>query len=325
MRICVYGAGATGGHFAVKLALAGHAVSVIARGPHLNAIRDHGLTLVAGDTSCTAAVAAAEQPDRLGQQDLVLVMVKATGLTGIRLEPLMGTDTSVVFPQNGMAWWYPRGLPADRPQPPDIPIFNVAKRFLSALKPGQVLGGSIYSSNEVIEPGVIRNGSVAHNALLVGGIIAGNDVAENIVRAALMNAGIDSPEVPDIRAALWSKLLVNMSGSTIALATERMSSVSRGDPALAAVYVRLVREGLAIARAHGYPLDGMMVPERLLAALLDHKPSLLQDFELHRPMEVAEIIGAPVAFARSLGIETPTLDALAAVVTRRARDRGLLT
>jgi 2-dehydropantoate 2-reductase len=103
-----------------------------------------------------------------------------------------------------------------------------------------------------------------------------------------------------------------------------MSSVSRTDPALSEIYLRLVREGLAIARAHGYPLDGVVVPERLLAALLDHRPSLLQDYERRRPMEIGEIINAPAAFARAAGVATPTLDALAAVVTRRARERGLL-
>jgi 2-dehydropantoate 2-reductase len=64
--------------------------------------------------------------------------------------------------------------------------------------------------------------------------------------------------------------------------------------------------------------------ETMLSRLVDHKPSLLQDYEQGRPMEVAEIILAPAAFARAAGIATPTLDVLAAIITRRARDRGLI-
>jgi 2-dehydropantoate 2-reductase len=105
-----------------------------------------------------------------------------------------------------------------------------------------------------------------------------------------------------------------MSGSTIAVATENMSSICRTDPALAEIYKRVVREGLNIARAHGYALDDTVDADKLLARLVDHKPSLLQDYEQRRPMEVAEIIEAPIAFARAQNVPTPTLDTLAAIV-----------
>ena len=325
MRICVYGAGATGGHFAVALALAGHQVSVIARGPHLAAIQAKGLTLLAGETSRNARVAASDDPGKLGAQDLVMVMVKATGLAPVAagLAPLIGPETTVLFPQNGMTWWYRTGLSPAHPTPPDIPVFSMAERFLAYLRPDQVLGGTIYSSNEVIEPGVVRNASAARNALNVGAIAPGATQAP-AVRAALEAAGIISPPIADIRSAMWQKLMMNMSGSTVALATETLSSVSRTDPSLAEIYTRVANEGLAIAGAHGYPLDGIVVPERMLASLVDHRPSLLQDYLAGRPMEVAEMIGAPVAFARAAGLATPTLDVLAAIITRRARDRGLL-
>jgi 2-dehydropantoate 2-reductase len=85
-----------------------------------------------------------------------------------------------------------------------------------------------------------------------------------------------------------------------------------------------VNEGLQIAKAHGYALEDTVDGAKMLARLVDHKPSLLQDYEQRRPMEVAEIIQAPVAFARAANISSPTLDTLAAIVTRRAKDRGLI-
>jgi 2-dehydropantoate 2-reductase len=113
-----------------------------------------------------------------------------------------------------------------------------------------------------------------------------------------------------------------MSGSALGLATRSPSDGARKDKAVSEIYRRVMREGLAVAAAHGYPLD--LNPDRMLARLLDHKASLLQDYEQGRPMEVAEIVLAPLAFARAANIATPTLDTVAAIVTKLAKDRGLV-
>jgi 2-dehydropantoate 2-reductase len=326
LKICVVGAGGTGGHFAVKLALAGHDVAVIARGAHLAAIKADGLTLQEGEKTTNARPRASESAAELGEQDVVLVTVKATGLAGIaqNLAPLIGPRTLVAFPQNGMSWWYPLALPAHLPAPPKLPIFARRDEFLAMMTVAQIAGGSIYSANELVVPGVIRNNSPGRNTLTLGLIAPGFEAALEELQAMLEAAGIASPAVPDIRRVIWSKLLVNMSGSTIALAIENKASVIRDDPALAEIYRRVVNEGLQIAAAHGYALEDRVDGAKMLARLVDHKPSLLQDYEQRRPMEVAEIIEAPVAFARAANIATPTLDVLSAIVTRRARDRGLV-
>src|SRR5437773_1134483 len=107
MNICIYGAGAIGGHVAVRLARAGHAVSVVARGAHLAAIRANGLTLELAGERLTAKVAASDDADDLGPQDLVIVTVKAIDPAGLAegLAPLLGAGTPVVFAQNGIPWW----------------------------------------------------------------------------------------------------------------------------------------------------------------------------------------------------------------------------
>ncbi len=298
MRICVYGSGASGGHFAVRLAQAGHDVCVVARGAQLDAIRYQGLTLIAGDRQDCARVRASDDTMALGPQDVVLVTVKATALDAVAafLQPLLSPHTLVAFPQNGMGWWYPHGLAADRPRPPDLPIFRLGTPFMAMMREDQVLGGSIYSANEVIAPGVIRNTSPDRNGLTLGAIAPGRDDDVAAVRAAVQAAG---------------------------LASGCVSSVSRTDAALGEIYLRLVGEGLAIARAHGYALDDVD-PARLQAGLLDHTPSLLQDYQQRRPMELAEIVLAPQQFARAQGVTTPTLDAVAAIVCRLARERGLI-
>ena len=326
MRICIYGAGATGGHFAVKLARAGHDVSVIARGPHLAAIRDNGLTLRAGGDTLTAKVAASDNATDFGAQDVVIVATKATALPSIaaQIAPVIGKDSLVIFPQNGMPWWYPLGLSSKHPTPPQVPLFDLARTFLSAMRAEQVAGGSIYSANEIVAPGIVHNKSPEQNRLDIGAITGHESNAIQDLRKALEQAGILSPVPDDIRAVIWRKLLTNMSGSALALATESTSDSVQKDEGLKEIHRRITREGLAIAEAHGYSLQGQAAPTRKGTLPLNHKPSLLQDYERRRPMEIAEIILAPVEFARAANVATPTLDTVAAIITKMARDRGLV-
>ncbi len=321
MRVCIYGAGATGGIMAVRLAAAGHAVSVVARGAHLAAIQADGLTLLAGEERVTMRVPAAEDPAAFGPQDLVVAAVKATALPSIAegLRRLVGPGTAVLFTQNGIPWWYPVGLAA--PMPP-LPAFRLADAVLPAVPAERILGGPIYSANALAAPGVVRNASPGGNRLEIAEVAAPPGLA-GPVRAAFREAGIAAPDPGDPRRAVWKKLLSNMSGSALALVTGTRSNTVCSDPALGAIYARIVEEGLAIAAAQGHDLRGEVSAARLMAGLSEHKPSLLQDYELGRPMEIAEILLAPLAFARLAGIATPTLDAVAAIATRLSAERGL--
>ncbi len=326
MQFCIFGAGAGGGHFAVKLAQAGHEVSLVARGPHLAAIQADGLRMIGGEEPLAVKVGATDNPADLGPQEIVIVSTKATALPLVaqQIAPLIGDHTLVIFPQNGMTWWYPLGLGANLPTPPALPIFELATPFLKAMRRDQVLGGIIYSANELAAPGVVKNNSPQHNRMEFAAI--GGRAPDKLpaIRQALEEAGIVSPDVVDIRESVWTKLVNNMSGSTIALATGGTSDQTRGDPDLSEVYRRVVREGLRIAAANGYPLDDKLDPDRMLARLLHHKPSLLQDYEADRPMEIAVIVQAPIAFARAVGLDTPTLDTLGAIVSKLARNKGLV-
>ena len=324
MRACIYGGGAVGSHLAVRLAQAGHEVSVIARGPHLEAMRERGLTLLQGDNSSTVEVSATDDVSGLGPQDVLIVAVKATGLDAVadELKPLVKPETAVIYPQNGIPWWYPVGL-VSKSAPPDLPQFEVAEKFLQCMTPGQIVGGSIYSANVIAEPGVVRNNSPARNQLSLGGVAPGSSIEIDALRAIFEAAGISAPAVKDIREIVWRKLFINMTGSVIALVTGNKSSISGQDPELEVIYRRLMAEGLRISAAHGFPMEELVDVDAILANLPNHKPSLLQDYELGRPMEIAEIVRAPQAFARAADVETPSLDVLCAIATRIAKDRGL--
>ena len=321
MRICVFGAGAVGSHFAVRLARSGHEVSCVMRGPHLEAVKANGLTLRVGDAEFTAKVKASDDPATLGKQDVVISTLKATGLASLvtGLPPLLHDDTAIVFAQNGIPWWYDLGLPADHPPLPDLAFLDPGGRLRAIVPMKRIIGGVIFSSNEVVAPGVAANLSPDRNVLRIGE--CDDRKSERIVglRALLNDASIDSPEVAQIRETIWSKLLTNMSMSVLCLLTGQTARAVRDDEALRDVVPRLLDEANSIAQSC---IPAVKRVTRTGPAP-DHKPSILQDYELGRAMEIDVLVKAPAAFARAAGLPTPMLDLMAALAIQKARDKGL--
>jgi len=327
MKLCVFGAGAIGGHLAARLAAAGHEVSVVARGANLAGIRERGaLSLHTGTEVVRGPVRASDRAEGLGAQDAVFVTTKATALGAFAeaAAPLLSADTRVVFVQNGIPWWYARGLSPARPVPPDLSRLDPGGRLARAVAPQHVIGGIVYSSNDIVAPGEIRNHSPGRNMLVIGAPDDRDapDVAR--LRAALEGAGMPSPQCGDIRAAVWDKLLVNF-GSTLCVPLGEPIKALSEDPALAALRGRLLAEGRAVAQAHGVAVAG--APKRpggaQVAGATLHKPSMLLDYELGRPMEIEAILAAPLAFARSAGVQAPLLEMLAAITARLAAAKRL--
>ncbi len=321
MRICIFGAGAVGSHFAVRLALAGHDVACVMRGPHLAAVKARGLTLRVGDAEFPAKVTASDEPAALGPQDLVISTLKANGLAGLvkGLPPLLLEDTAIVFAQNGIPWWYDIGLAKNHPPMPDLAFLDPGGALRALVSRERIIGGVIFSSNEVVAPGVVENLSPDRNMLLVGE--CDDRASERIarLRAMLEGAAIASPPVSRIREAIWSKLLTNMSMSVLCLITGQTARAVRDDPALREVVPRLLDEANDIGQS--------CFPEvkrvTRTGPAPSHKPSILQDYELGRAMEIDALVRAPAAFARAAGLSTPMLDLLAALAIQKARDKGL--
>src|SRR6201996_4794641 len=321
MRICIFGAGAVGSHFAVRLALAGHDVSSVIRGPHLAAMKTNGLTLRVGDQKFHAPVKASDDPAALGPQDLVISTLKATGIASLAsgLKPLLGDDTPVIFAQNGIPWWYDIGLPAGHPAPPDLSFLDPGGALRAAIPKPRIMGGVIFSSNEVIEPGVVANLSPERNMLLIGE--CDDRASERIgkLRALLESAKIASAPPAQIRETIWSKLLTNMSMSVLCLLTGQTARAVRDEPSLQHVIPRLLEEANAVGQS--------CIPavKRLsrTGPAPEHKPSILQDYELGRAMEIDVLGRAPGGFARAADLSTPMLDLIAGLAIQRARDKGL--
>src|SRR6202012_5046670 len=183
-------------------------VSCVMRGTHLAAVQANGLTVRVGVQEVNAKEKASADPAPLGPQDLVISTLKATGVASLAvgLKPLLGADTPVIFAQNGIPWWYDIGVPSNHPPTPDLAFLDPGGALRAAIPKARIIGGVIYSSNEVIEPGVVANLSPDRNLLLIGECDARASERIAGLRTMLEAAAIGSGPTPQIREAIWSKL-----------------------------------------------------------------------------------------------------------------------
>ena len=327
MKICIFGAGAVGGHLAAKLAASGHDVSAVARGAHLQAMRSRGITLIHGEKVIAGRVRAADGTTALGVQDFVFVTLKANLLAAFAeaAAPLLGKDTGVVFAQNGIPWWYGIGLSNERPRPPDLAKLDSGGKLGNLLDKNQIIGGVVYSANEVREPGVIVNHVPGNNMLVVGYADDRQSARIEALRSLLGKADLYSPPTSDIRQAVWAKIVQSLGTGALCTLAETTVKQVRADAELARLAARLGAEAKAIARAHGVEVEG--APQRpgggQASGLISHKPSLLQDYERGRPMEVEAQLAAPLAFARAAGVSAPALETVVALIGFKASSKGL--
>jgi 2-dehydropantoate 2-reductase len=321
MKICVFGAGAIGGNVAARLAASGADVSVIARGDHLAAIRANGITLEMPQETITARVKASAEARDLGPQDLVLVTVKAPALPDVAagIAPLLKPDTPVVFVMNGVPWWYfyKHGGKLDGRR---LPRIDPGDAVWNAVGPGRAIGSVINSSNSIVRPGVIRNTSA--RAHLVIGEPSGEMSARVKTIADAINASTATATVSArIRDDVWTKLLANLSSNMLTLLAQAPLGQVIGDPACNAAVKTIAQEGAAIAKALGCIVS--IDVDQAFSAASTHKPSIVQDLERGRPLELDSMFTVPAEFAKMLGVATPMLDLMLALTMLRARGAGL--
>jgi 2-dehydropantoate 2-reductase len=323
VRICVYGAGAIGGHLAARLVHGGAEVSLIARGAHLQAIQQNGLVVRAPDFSATSRITATDDPATLGQQDAVLVTVKAHGLPAVAhgISPLMGPQTSVVFVMNGIPWWYfhAHGGAMDGRRLPRLDPDDVIRQ---AVGPERTLGGVVYSACTVVSPGVIEVTN-APGRLVIGEPDHTISARVEAIAAPLNAAGFIGEVSDKIREAIWQKLMLNLPSGPLGILTQSGMREVYSDPVCADAVRTIVAEGLAIAAAMGCPIAHDAEKQIKYAQTSPHKPSIVQDLERGRPMEIEAMLAAPLDLARMVGVATPMLDLVVALAKIRGRQAGL--
>ncbi len=325
MRICVFGAGAIGGHLAGRLVKGGADVSVIARGAHLAAIRAHGLRVIALDGDMHARLLATDDPATLGPQDAVIVALKAPGLPSLAsaIAPLLGPETSVTFMMNGIPWWYyhAHGGPRNDTALPRLDPGGAVQRAVGFAR---TIGGVVYSACTVVEPGVIKVEN-ANNRFVLGEPDGTRSARIEALAAALAAGGVAIEITERIRDSIWAKLLLNLGSGPLGVLTASAPMEFYIEDACKAATHAVVAEAAAVAAAMGCRVSPKAEAQVRNGSSSMHKTSILQDLELGRPMEVDALYTVPLEMARSCNVPTPTLDLLAALTRARARAAGLYT
>jgi 2-dehydropantoate 2-reductase len=323
MKICIVGAGSIGGYIGTRLAAVGqHAVSAVARGATLDALRHHGWRVRSADGLSGAPAIASERCEDLGLQDLVVIAVKGPALPALAptLAPLLASHTLIVPAMNGVPWWFCRGLPGFG----DAPLDSVDPGGVigAALPFEQVIGCVVHISCSVAEPGLVQH--KMGQGLIVGEPRGGTSERVAALAAVLREAGFEATASPDIRRDIWYKLWGNLTMNPISALTGATVDRILDDPLLREFCSQAMREASAVGARIGCPIDQSPEDRHLITRKLGaFKTSMLQDVEAGRPIELDAIVGAVHEMAQRVGETAPSVAALLGLTRQFARTRGL--
>jgi 2-dehydropantoate 2-reductase len=323
MKVCIFGAGAIGGYMGVKLAKAGADVSLVARGPHLAAMQEKGLTLIEEGETTTVPVTASDDPAALGVQDYVIVTLKAHSVPPVvsKMVPLIGPNTTIVSGVNGVPWWYFHKLEGAH-EGTRLDSVDPGNMQWDGFGPDRVLGCVVYPAAEVIEPGVIKH--IEGNRFSLGEPDGSKSDRAQALSKILANAGLKAPVRPKLRDEIWVKLWGNLSFNPISALTHATLDVLCTDEGTRAVARNMMVEAQEIAERLGvkFPID---VDRRIAggAAVGAHRTSMLQDLDQGRPMEIDALVASVQELGRVTGVPTPTIDTVLGLIRLRARTAGL--
>jgi 2-dehydropantoate 2-reductase len=297
MRVAIVGAGGVGGYLGSRLAAAGADVSYLARGAHLEALRDRGLTIVEpSGSSVTTEVRATGDEHEIGPVDLVVFTVKSydTEAAAARLPPLIGEGTAVLSLQNGI---------------------DNEDRIAAVVGREHVLGGTAYILASIQAPGVIRSGSAR---IVVGELTPGPPTERVQEIVALARAGgVGAEAAEDVRLAKWEKYVLLVAFSAVSAATQLPLGDIRRSAAAVEMLRAIAQEAWTVGRALGVPLRDGLVKERVALVLQqadDEGTSLRHDLLHGRRMEVEALQGTLSRLGRETSIPTPWTDAAFAIL-----------
>ncbi|MDO9116016.1 MAG: 2-dehydropantoate 2-reductase [Polaromonas sp.] len=322
-KACIYGAGAIGGWIGAGLAAAGCNVSVVARGATLEALNSHGLRVVSGTETRSAAVQAGADPVALGVQDLVVIAVKAPALLDVarQIAPLIGPDTLVLTAMNGVPWWFFQGF-GGAYAGTRLKAVDATGEIAAAIPAANIIGCVVHASCSVDAPGVIRH----HfgNGLIIGEPSGAQSPRVQALAELLVRAGFAASVSPQIQKDAWYKLWGNMTVNPISAFTGATTDRILGDELVRDFISKVMLEAKEIGARIGIPIDQQ--PEDRHAVTLKlgaFKTSMLQDVEAGKAVELDALVTVVKELGELTQVPTPFTDALLGLARLHARVHGL--
>ena len=323
-KVCIYGAGAIGSWLGAGLAQAGSDVSMVARGATLEALRQHGLRLQAGDQPVRATpVQASSHPAELGVQDLVVIAVKAPALPEVarRIAPLIGPDTVVLTAMNGVPWWFFQGFGGTFAGT-RLQAVDASGEIAAAIPATSVIGCVVHASCSLRLPGWVQH----HfgNKLIIGEPSGQKPERVQQLAALLTQASFEIEVAEQIQKDIWYKLWGNMTVNPVSALTGATTDLILGDELVRGFISSVMLEAKEIGARIGIPITQQ--PEDRHAVTLKlgaFKTSMLQDVEANRAVELDALVTVVKELGTLTGVPTPFTDALLGLSRLHARVRDL--
>jgi 2-dehydropantoate 2-reductase len=305
MKFLIAGAGAIGAYLGARMARAGFDVTLFARGPHLEAMRQKGVEVRSDEGSFQARPRVVASLKEAGPTDVVFLGVKAHSLPQLapHLAPVLGPDTTVVSTQNGIPWWYFHGFPGawdglrlERIDPEGV--------ISKAIDGRRVVGSIVYFSSEITAPGVVQH--TEGNRISLGEPNGERSDRCRKIAEALVASGLRCPVSARLRQEIWVKVLGNASLNPVSALTRATLGQMLRDRGVAEVIQNIMREVEAVSKKLGMELP-VSVEQRMAGAekVGQHKTSMLQDLEAGRPMELEALVGSVVELGERVGVAMP--------------------
>ena len=327
MKVCVVGAGAIGGYLGVRIAQQGHEVSLIARGPHLAAIKEKGLTLHQdGEETCVRDVFATDDMTECGPQDVILLALKSHQIVPVvdALKTLFGSETVMVALQNGIPWWYFQGNGGEY-ENRTVETVDPGGVLANSIDPKSIIGCIAYPAATIAEPGVIQH--IEGDRFPVGELDNSESDRLKMVSELFTEAGLKSRVLTDIRSEIWLKLWGNLTFNPISALTHSTLVDICQYSKTRELATTMMTEAQQIAERLGASFR-VSIERRIDGAesVGKHKTSMLQDVEAGKPLEIDGMLGVVIELGEMTGVDTPALKALyacASLLNKKIQDESV--
>ena len=308
MKICIVGAGATGGYLGFKLINAGFDVSLVARGTHLKTMKHSGLTVIENDKKISCFPKCSESMSDLGKMDYIFITLKAYSIPGLvnEISTMFKENTAVITAYNGIPWWY---------------FFNIEGPFKNyrikcidpnniqwdIITPERIIGCVVYPATEIIEPGVIKH--IEGNRFSLGEPEGKQTERILKISKALVKAGIKAPIRSNLREEIWIKLIGNLAFNPLSVITGKTLDILASENEYRAIAYDAMEEASLIINQLGIKLK-ISIDQRIegAAKVGVHKTSMLQDYKKGKELELDSLVVSIKEIGNLLGIKTPTID-----------------
>ena len=317
MKICIVGAGATGGYLGVKLINAGFDVSLVARGAHLTAMKKKGLTLIENDKEITCSPKCSDSMKELGKMDFIFITLKAYSINGLveEISTMFDENTSVISSYNGIPWWYFFGAEGQFKNY-RIKCIDPKNIQWNVITPERIIGCVVYPATEIIEPGVIKH--IEGNRFSLGEPNGAQTERISRISKAMARADLKAPVRKNIRQEIWMKLIGNLAFNPLSVITGETLDVLLLNEENKKTAYEAMKEATSIMDKLNVPMS-ISIDQRIegAAKVGSHKTSMLQDYERGKELELDALVVAVKEIADLLDIKTPTIDRILHTVTEK--------